>query len=63
MYIGVHFNLLEAIAMEQYEAHYQNDEGYDWIEIITVGGDEDPFTRAYIECPDGYSLMHLTEIK
>lgn len=49
--------------MKQYEAHYQNDEGYDWIEVITVGDYEDPFTRAYIECPDGYSLMHLTEIK
>lgn len=49
--------------MKRYVASYENEDGYDWIEVFSVGDGEDPFERAYQECPSGYSLVCIVEDK
>nr|DAX35309.1 MAG TPA: hypothetical protein [Caudoviricetes sp.] len=47
----------------KYIAHYENEDGYDLVEVIFVREGDDPFEIAYQECPSGYSLVYLTDDK
>lgn len=49
--------------MKKYLAYYENEAGYDWSEIISVCEGEDPFDRAYAQCPVGYHLVYLSNYK
>lgn len=49
--------------MKKYLAYYENEDGYDWSEIISVHEGEDPFKKAYAQCPTGYHLVYLSNYK
>lgn len=49
--------------MKKYLAYYENEDGYDWQEIISVCEGDNPFPKAYAECPVGYHLVYLSECK
>lgn len=49
--------------MKKYIAHYENEEGYDWIETLLVEEGSNPFEVAYSEAPNGYSLVFISEDK